>query len=234
FSNSMIDTSIAVTYERKNWPSIPVNFRVYNVSEKKFIKFGFIELDTVGGPGKFTSNKKYSDRVNFLETNSADSLIDTWSFYLTKDTSSSVRLPVGGDTVMVYLKKPFLSADKFRFVAKSNSIDPDKAKKDLENIKVVPNPYVATASWEAKNPYTSGRGPRSIHFTHLPPKCTIRIFTVSGELVSTLEHNAPNNDGTEYWDLLTKDKLAVSYGVYVFHVDAPGIGEKIGKFAIIK
>jgi len=234
FSDNMIDTSVTVNYEDTDFPSKPVNFRVYNLSEKRFIKFGFVEMDTQNGEGKLTSNIEYPDRIFFLEKNAKDSLINTWSFYLATDSSRLTRFPGMGDTIKIMLRKPFLSADKFRFVAKSNSIDPEKAKKDLENIKVVPNPYVATALWEAKNPYASGRGPRSIHFTHLPPKCTIRIFTVSGELVSTLEHNAPNNDGTEYWDLLTKDKLAVSYGVYVFHVDAPGIGEKIGKFAIIK
>jgi hypothetical protein len=41
-------------------------------------------------------------------------------------------------------------------------------------------------------------------------------------------------DGSEEWDMLTKDNLSASYGVYVFHVDAPGIGIKVGKFEIIK
>jgi len=88
--------------------------------------------------------------------------------------------------------------------------------------------------WEQKNPYSSGRGPRSLHFTHLPNKCTIRIFTVNGELVKEIEHESNLYDGTAEWDLLTKDKLSVSYGVYIYHIDAPGIGEKVGKFAIIK
>ena len=88
--------------------------------------------------------------------------------------------------------------------------------------------------WEPKNPYTSGRGPRSIHFTHLPNKCTIRIFTVSGELVKEIDHESNMIDGTADWDLLTKDRLSAAYGVYIYHIDAPGIGTKVGKFAIIK
>jgi len=28
--------------------------------------------------------------------------------------------------------------------------------------------------------------------------------------------------------------MDIAFGVYVFHVDAPGIGEYIGKFAVIK
>ena len=98
----------------------------------------------------------------------------------------------------------------------------------------MPNPYVASAQWELKNPYNSGRGPRSLHFTHLPSKCTIRIFTVNGELVIELQHDSPFSDGTADWNMLSKDNLSISYGVYVFQVDAPGVGSKIGKFAVIK
>jgi hypothetical protein len=57
---------------------------------------------------------------------------------------------------------------------------------------------------------------------------------MTGELVRVLEHNSTLDNGQEYWDLLTKDNMEVAYGLYIFHVDAPGIGEKIGKFAIIK
>ena len=42
------------------------------------------------------------------------------------------------------------------------------------------------------------------------------------------------NDGAEPWDLKSKDGRDISYGVYIYHVDAPGIGKIIGKFAIIK
>jgi hypothetical protein len=57
---------------------------------------------------------------------------------------------------------------------------------------------------------------------------------VDGALVNTIEHDRPMTDGTEPWNLLTRDNLTVSYGIYIYHVDAPGVGEKIGKFAIIK
>ncbi len=36
------------------------------------------------------------------------------------------------------------------------------------------------------------------------------------------------------WNLVTEDGMDIAYGLYIYHVDAPGIGEKIGKFAIIK
>jgi hypothetical protein len=104
---------------------------------------------------------------------------------------------------------------------------------DLDKIAVVPNPYVGAASWEPATAIT-GRGERLVYFIHLPNKCTIRIYTISGNLVKTLYRDAPVTDGQEPWDLTTKDGMSLAFGVYIFHVDAPGIGTKIGKFAIIK
>ena len=134
----------------------------------------------------------------------------------------------------VVLSKIFSKRDVFEFTTTALKVDNELAKDQLSLIKVVPNPYVAAATWEERNYYTSGRGPRSIHFIHLPKKCTIRVYNVSGELVRSIEHESSVNDGTAEWDLLTRDNLAASYGVYVFHVDAPGLGEFIGKFAVIK
>lgn len=237
FGDVGLGESDQFTANSVTFPAKPVDFKVYNISTKQFIHFGFIEVDTTfGGPGKFSAKGAYKDRIVFLEPNLQDSLVFTWWFYLSSqpDTSLHQRIPQTGDTAYVYLNKPFLSSDKFRFVAHKDKIDIDQAKKDLDKIKVVPNPYVASALWELRNPYNSGRGPRSLHFTHLPNKCTIRIFTVNGELVTELHHEAQFSDGTEDWNMLQRDNLSIAYGVYVYQVDAPGIGQKIGKFAVIK
>jgi len=98
----------------------------------------------------------------------------------------------------------------------------------------VPDPYVASASWERPLFNQTGRGERRIDFVNLPPKCTIRIFTTSGKLVQVLEHDSAPEDGTESWDLVSKDGLTVAFGVYIFHVEAPGIGSRMGKFTLIK
>jgi hypothetical protein len=240
FGGAGFGSSTAFVHDGATIPSIPVNFKVYNISKQKFIKFGFLEYDHTGPQqiGWFSSNGGATqDRIVFLETNDNDTtLFSTWWFYLDKvDTSVRAHvLPQPGDTAIISLRKPFLSSDVFRLIAKKGYVDKNQTKAELDNIKVVPNPYLANALWEPKNPYTSGRGPRSIHFTHLPNKCTIRIFAVNGELVKEIEHNASLDDGSAEWNLLTKDNLSASYGVYIFYVDAPGIGKKAGKFAIIK
>lgn len=130
-------------------------------------------------------------------------------------------------------KKPFRKDEFYEFTLKGQSFDQSKALAELNDISVVPNPYVGAASWE---PTTTevGRGERRIYFMHLPSECTINIYTLSGKLVDTIEHSSTIADGQEKWDLVSKDGMDIAYGIYVFHVNAPGIGEKIGKFAVIK
>ncbi|HFE53535.1 MAG TPA: hypothetical protein ENK07_08825 [Bacteroidetes bacterium] len=62
----------------------------------------------------------------------------------------------------------------------------------------------------------------------------IKIFTVRGYLVDELIHDTGIEDGSESWDMLSKDGMEIAYGVYIYHVEAPGLGEKVGKFAVIK
>ncbi len=63
-----------------------------------------------------------------------------------------------GDTAYVKLIKPFLSDDVFSFASATQHIDPNLAKAQLGNIKVVPNPYLGAAQWEIKNPVLNRQG----------------------------------------------------------------------------
>jgi hypothetical protein len=74
----------------------------------------------------------------------------------------------------------------------------------------------------------------ALHFIHVPNKCTIRIFTVQGYLIDTIEHSSEINDGTAVWDVMSKDNMQIAPGNYIYHIQAPQIGEKIGRFVIIK
>ena len=215
-------------------PAKPVNFKVYNVAENRQIKFAFRDVDTTGGPGAFSVGKGVdeSDVIAFFEKDAKDSLVLTWRFNLVYD--ATLDAPRSGDTAYIVMRKPFVAEDVYEFTTVSQKVDNELAASSLDKIRVVPNPYLAAATWEPRNPYASGRGPRSIHFNHLPQQCTIRIYSVSGELVATIEHNSALLDGSAEWNLLTRDNLPVSYGVYIYHIDAPGVGEKAGKFAIIK
>jgi hypothetical protein len=159
-----------------------------------------------------------------------------WSVTIVKDTTIAPalqRAPQIGDVFRVITKKPFRTGEYFQFQSQAQGYDNSKALKDLNNIAVVPNPYVGAASWEPTTTQV-GRGDRLVYFIHLPSQCTIRIYTISGKLVKRLDHSAIISNGQEPWNLITQDGMDVAFGIYIFHITAPGIGEKIGKFAIIK
>lgn len=160
----------------------------------------------------------------------------SWSLSLAKDTTkadSTQRAPQPGDVFRIVTHKPFRTGEYVGFTAVAPGYDQAKAVSDLKNIAVVPNPYVGAASWEPKSA-SVGRGVRRIYFVHLPRKCTIRIYTIAGRLVQTLEHDSSVDDGQEPWNLTSRDGMDISYGIYVYHVDAPGIGTRVDKFAILK
>jgi hypothetical protein len=130
--------------------------------------------------------------------------------------------------------RPFQTGDRVTFGVTPAQYQNELAVESLDDIIVVPNPYVATSTFEPSNTFRAGRGERRLFFMNLPPECTIRIYTLTGELVQTLQHSSTIDDGQLAWDLVTRDGMNIAYGVYIFHVDAPGIGEHIGRFAVIK
>jgi hypothetical protein len=113
--------------------------------------------------------------------------------------------------------------DVFSF--RGAGIDFAAAKSGLDNIKVVPNPYMVNAAWE------SIKGDRRLEFVNLPDVCTVRIYTLAGDLVQTIEHSG--NDGTAYWDVMSSNAQGVAPGIYFYAVESE-YGSKIGKFAVIK
>jgi hypothetical protein len=233
FADHIIDTSTTGLFFGCP-PATPTNFRIWNLTDNFRMQFLFYDKDKNAA---FTPG----DRVVILMGDSvgkpavAGNYRTAWGFRQAVDSAALPPIfPAAGDTLAVKTTKPFRTGEQFQFKVQRASVDADSAASDLDKIAVVPNPYVGAASWEPPNPYKAGRGERRIFFINLPAQCTIRVYTVRGNLVQTISHETQLSNGQESWDLVTKDGMDLAYGVYVFHVDAPGIGEKIGKFAVIK
>jgi hypothetical protein len=232
FGEIGMDTSVQYYRGRRDMPAVPVNFTVTSLPDGRKIPFAFRMRD--GEDGSFTRGQ-FSDEI-ILMNMQGDSLVASWDFRLIESADDSLRRnPRAGDAVDVVLKKPFLSNDVFEFTTMAPQVDPELAADRLDRIKVVPNPYIVGNGWEPANPYANGRGPRELHFNHLPSRCTIRIFNSIGQLVRSIEVDNPNlEDGTYIWDMMSRDNLDIAYGIYVYQIDAGKIGKKIGKFAVIK
>jgi hypothetical protein len=130
-----------------------------------------------------------------------------------------------GDKVDYIFSVPSTPNNYFTFTTKAvNQFNADVAKDQLNQVLAVPNPYFNHSSYEL-NQFA-----RVVKFTHLPAVCTLRIFNLAGDLVRTIQKN--DNTSQISWDLLTDRGLPVASGIYIFHVDAPSVGTKVGKVAI--
>jgi len=146
----------------------------------------------------------------------------------------AMHAPAAGDTFDLRIVRPLNVSDVFVFAPDTQRVDPAMARAGFDRRPyVVPNPYIGSASFEPARFAVSGRGERRVEFRNLPQNCTIRIYTVRGDLVRTLRQDG-SLDGFVAWDLRTKDDLDVAPGLYIYHVDAPGVGEFTGKLGVIK
>ncbi|MGA2625414.1 MAG: hypothetical protein ABSF91_16290, partial [Bacteroidota bacterium] len=106
-------------------------------------------------------------------------------------------------------------------------------------VLVVPNPYRVDQDYTFENGGWEGRArewnetKRLIKFIHLPYNATIRIFTLAGELVTTLTNVGSSTPGEIEWDLLSQSNRALASGLYVFTVESQA-GKQIGKFVLIR
>ena len=93
----------------------------------------------------------------------------------------------------------------------------------LNLIRIVPNPYYAYADYESdKNEF-------QVRITNLPGKCKVRIYTLNGVLVREF---TKDDDSITYleWDLKNHARIPVASGMYLVHVEVPGVGEVVLKW----
>ena len=120
-----------------------------------------------------------------------------------------------------------------------------------QKVGVYPNPYYANAAWDGSNERL-----RKIYFYGLPRRCEIEVYTLAGDVVATLLHDAASSNGSNIewfqkyggadvpiqfaggehaWDLITKYDQAIATGLYLFSVKDSDTGNiQTGKFLIIK
>lgn len=231
FDDVPLDTSLPAIGR----PAKPAKMKVIAHTDTGDIqlKYQFRDIDN---DSTLSLPNEYVDIVTYLPGNPPSPRV-TWRVEIDTAKQSQagpIVKPGKGDIFKVFLKKPFTVEDTFAFTTKAEKIELEKAKVEFQKAPyVVPNPYVAAASFEPERFAISGRGERRIEFRNIPAKSIIRIYTLKGELVQTLYHDG-STEGYVSWNLRTKDNLDVAPGLYIYHVEAPGIGEFIGKFAIIK
>ncbi len=92
----------------------------------------------------------------------------------------------------------------------------------LSDINVVPNPYYAFSEYE------TNKLDNRIKITNLPEQCVVSIYNVTGTLVRQFKKADPITSLD--WDLKNEKNIPISSGVYIIHINVPGIGEKVLKW----
>ncbi len=113
----------------------------------------------------------------------------------------------------------------FKFSTKGKGVLVNRkevAESALDKINIVPNPYYAYNSYELKQTQ------KLVKLTNLPENCTISIYNIGGGLIRKFKKSSP----LSYldWDLKNEYGIEIASGVYIIHINVPGVGEKVLKW----
>ncbi|MDZ7360301.1 MAG: T9SS type A sorting domain-containing protein [candidate division KSB1 bacterium] len=120
------------------------------------------------------------------------------------------------------------AGDVYSFSMGGVTTSAELAIQDLRKVGVFPNPYFGL------NPQETNRLARFVTFNNLPDDAVIRIFNLAGQLVRTIDHKQEGGGPFRRWNLLNHSNLPVASGLYVAHIEMPGIGEKVLKLVIVQ
>ena len=226
------DSSWVYTYTGGNFRTafMKVPFQIWNISTNRNIRVNCFIRDFNNnkqydfGEKIYIVNTVYKSDIAYGDTLQANLPNDIGFTISIEDVTSSSMFPLPGQKITISAFSPLTSNDIFSYSI--NAAHVYRSRESLNEIRVVPNPYIVNASWETLE------NVRRLRFMFLPEVCDINIFTVSRDKVKTIHHN--NTTGDEEWNLVSDSNVAVSYGIYIYVISTPDGKKKIGKFAIIK
>jgi len=149
----------------------------------------------------------------------------TWLLFFRQGGTSIAST---GDVLRLTYSSPIVPGeDEFQFSTTRPTFSAARAREDVEEINVFPNPYYGV------NEAETSRHKHFVTFSHLPAKAVIRLFDLSGNLVRTLHKD--DSEPFFQWDLNNDNALPVASGFYIAHIEMPEIGAaKVLKLAIVQ
>ncbi len=131
-----------------------------------------------------------------------------------------------GDYIIVTPDKWFQDGDSWTADLSLLGAEQELNNSHVGSIMVLPNPYVVSSVYNEEL-YDS-----RLKFDNLPNQCTIKIYTITGEHVATIDHNDTGDMAN--WDMKNMQGDFVSPGLYIYTVEAGSLDPIIGKFVIVK
>ena len=134
-----------------------------------------------------------------------------WKAFIADIDEDGIAAPIG--TVIRFERlKQIRNRDEKSFAPRSlRTADLDAAKEEVKLVNVFPNPYYGL------NKYELSKSNRFVTFSHLSRFATIKIFTLAGVPVKSLEKDSEQQ--FHEWDLKNEFGLPVAAGVYLAHIE---------------
>lgn len=125
---------------------------------------------------------------------------------------------------------PLVNAGQPLYEFNTSSIAPETnnsvaGNKAMDMINVSPNPYYAYSGYEDPGNALDNK----VKIINVPKKCVVSIYTQNGFLVRRITKDDDSKTYIE-WNLRNDANVSVSSGVYIIHIEAEGIGERIIKW----
>ncbi len=191
-----------------------------------------------------------------LEYEFIDSNLVRGKVYTYSVTSKSIpnlveqQIVIGGVVRTVEVPVDPLESGKFIRDATTGKIEsnvislsiPFSVSEKVGQVAVVPNPYRTDKNYTFESGGYEGlntewdENQRKVKFINLPVKCTIKIFSLAGDLVRTVDHDGGAGGfpvGDREVPLVSESNRALASGIYIFTVES-SLGLQTGKFVIIR
>lgn len=171
-----------------------------------------------------------SRRIQYLDRDVFDGFL---YHYAVTTYDQGFRRSPSGTTLGYKIDSPLVLAQ--RDAANNVRLGPTQARYEYRRpppaefrpITAVPNPYRESAS-------DGSRESQFVFFTNAPPRGTLYIFTIAGDLVLQRDHTIPDI-GVITWDTRNDRGEKVASGVYIYKiVDLVSGLESFGRLAIIR
>lgn len=148
--------------------------------------------------------------------------------------SGSYPFTNGDKIVFPVSNYPYTPEDVYTFsTRKDGELTAEEEKSLWDKVNVFPNPLYG---FNVATSYTNGAPDEPfVTFSNLPEEVTIKIFSLSGQMLKTLSTADKDSPTKPFirWDLKNESGLRVASGMYLAIVSSPEYGEKVLKFALI-
>ena len=228
--------------------TILLPFEVWSIEENKQINAAIYQVS--GNKELYEADPDFAGSYNFTKnffiipvyepytgTGMSDYYSNTQMGWMLQFDKTNTSFESGNILRVTFVNPLFPGVDTYAIdAAGSMATSGDDLSAQLEAVNVFPNPYFG------QNPEERNQLNRFVYFTNLGVgKTTIRIFTISGDLIRVIEKSIDSENSADrrvQWDLRNSFDVPVASGMYIAHLslgddqNESSIGEKVMKLAV--